>query len=126
MPVRPEQRGKYPKNWPAIRRAILERARHCCEWPGCLAPNYEWIRRNADDLADWLPADALIPVGLAYRPPVQIILTISHTDHDPQNNDPANLRALCQLHHLRHDAGHHATTRRETRALRSGQRRFDF
>lgn len=35
---------------------------------------------------------------------IQIILTIAHLDHDPRNNDPDNLAALCQLHHCRYDA----------------------
>ena len=31
MPIRPENRSRYPKEWPQIRAAILERAEHKCE-----------------------------------------------------------------------------------------------
>ena len=51
---------------------------------------------------------------------VRVVLTISHRDHDPTNNDPANLRALCQRCHLRYDR----EQRRETRDAKSGQRRM--
>lgn len=43
---------------------------------------------------------------------IKIVLTIAHLDHDPTNNDPSNMAALCQLHHNRHDAKHRAATRR--------------
>ena len=32
MPIKTENRHRYPRNWRAIRAAILERASHCCEW----------------------------------------------------------------------------------------------
>lgn len=35
MPIRPENRGRYPANWKAIRERILRRALWRCEWPGC-------------------------------------------------------------------------------------------
>lgn len=50
--------------------------------------------------------------------PVKIVLTIAHLDHVPENCDPSNLRALCQMHHLRYDAKHHAETARQTRRAR--------
>lgn len=49
---------------------------------------------------------------------VDIVLTIAHLDHTPENCDPANLRALCQRCHLRYDAKHHAETARATRHAR--------
>jgi 5-methylcytosine-specific restriction endonuclease McrA len=33
-----------------------------------------------------------------------VVLTIAHLDQQPENNDHANLRALCQRCHLRFDA----------------------
>jgi len=41
-----------------------------------------------------------------------IVLTISHTDHDPGNCADDNLRALCQQCHNRHDRKHRDHTRR--------------
>jgi 5-methylcytosine-specific restriction endonuclease McrA len=43
----------------------------------------------------------------------KVILTVAHLDHNPQNNTPENLRALCQLCHLRYDAKHHAWSRKQ-------------
>jgi 5-methylcytosine-specific restriction endonuclease McrA len=33
-----------------------------------------------------------------------VVLTIAHLDHNPENCDRDNLRALCQLCHNRYDA----------------------
>ena len=38
MPIRPEMRGRYPAEWPAVRAAIMERAGDRCEW--CGVPQY--------------------------------------------------------------------------------------
>lgn len=46
---------------------------------------------------------------------VDIVLTVAHLDHTPENCDPANLRAWCQRHHLAYDADHHRTTAYMTR-----------
>lgn len=88
-PIKPENRGRYPAapEWAAIRQAILERARWRCEgspglYPDCRAVN-------------------------AYPHPVtgsRVVLTIAHLDQQPENNDPENLRALCQRCHLGFDA----------------------
>lgn len=43
---------------------------------------------------------------------IKIVLTIAHLDHDPRNNHPGNLAALCQLHHNRLDAKMRADRRR--------------
>lgn len=34
MPIRPENRSRYPKNWKQIRTSILERAHNQCEFCG--------------------------------------------------------------------------------------------
>jgi len=47
----------------------------------------------------------------------KVVLTIAHLDHDITNNDYANLKALCQFHHLRYDAVHHKETRRKNKGL---------
>lgn len=81
MPIRRENRGRYPKDWRAIRAAILERAGNVCEWPDCGA-------------ADGTPH----PITGS-----RVVLTIAHLDHTPENCDPSNLRAWCQMHHNRYD-----------------------
>ncbi len=36
--------------------------------------------------------------------PIRIVLTVAHLNHDESASDDANLAALCQRCHLRHDA----------------------
>jgi 5-methylcytosine-specific restriction endonuclease McrA len=102
MPIKPELRHLYPKNWKEIRQRILERANDCCEF--CGVPNHSWVSKISE-------ADGL---DCGYR----IVLTIAHLDHDPTHNDPSNLRALCQTCHNRHDAKHRAANRSHTAALK--------
>lgn len=46
MPIKPENRDRYPADWPEISARIRKRARNCCEWPGCGIHNYSvgmWV-----------------------------------------------------------------------------------
>jgi hypothetical protein len=63
---------------------------------------------EAKEIADWWR-------GETGEPYFVIVLTVAHLDHDPANNVDANLSALCQQCHLRHDAGHHAKNAARTR-----------
>lgn len=47
-----------------------------------------------------------------------IVLTIAHLEHVPENCSPENLRAWCQRCLLRYDAKHHAETSWSTRRER--------
>ena len=81
MPIRPENRARYPKDWPAISRRIrFERAQNRCEQ--CNAENG--------------------------RPhPVTgstVVLTVAHLDHTPETCADDNLKAGCQRCHLAYDA----------------------
>ncbi len=121
----------YPPNWKTeIRPAILARAENKCE--ECGVENYAvgyWDKEGKF----WTVGDCLslledsgydifsegnelghVPIE---KKPVKIVLTISHTDHDIQNNDYANLRALCQHCHLSHDKEHHQQTRRRNKGI---------
>lgn len=40
MPIKPENRHRYPADWPAIRERILSRAKWRCEHVGCGARQY--------------------------------------------------------------------------------------
>ena len=47
MPIRPENKTRYPKEWPQISRAIRANALNQCEW--CGVRNYSlgaWIEGN--------------------------------------------------------------------------------
>lgn len=141
MPIRPEMRAKYPprKEWKRIRAEILARAENRCEI--CRVPNRVVVcRGDGDDTGSYMLEDGKLfdaDTGefYGYRRGseyvghfVAIVLTIAHLDHDPSNSDRSNLRALCQLHHLRLDKHEHARnaakTRRNKRDARTGQQRL--
>ena len=44
----------------------------------------------------------------------RVVLATAHRDHDPTNNDGANLAALCQRCHILHDKPEHLRRRRLT------------
>ena len=104
MPIRAENRHRYPPDWTAISLAIKERAGWRCECKGeCGRPG----------CVGGCPNEHGKP---AYGTGSKVVLTTAHLDHTPENCDPANLRAMCQGCHLHYDRDHHAETRRATRA----------
>ncbi|HEY6461153.1 MAG TPA: hypothetical protein VIY73_13405 [Polyangiaceae bacterium] len=120
MPIRPEERARYPKDWPAISRRIRERAGQRCEWSGCSAPNGTVVLRLKTDPESWVADEGDIYASTEANDwyPVRIVLTVAHKDHTPEHCEDENLVALCQLHHLRMDAQHHAANARRTRLSR--------
>ena len=110
MPIKPENNARYPANWRDIRAAILARAGDRCEF--CGVPNKAWRLAGWDQwTCDPFTADEWSGAGKVSR----VTLTIAHLDQTPENNDPANLRALCQRCHLTHDADHNQRKARQTR-----------
>lgn len=123
----PMDRSKYPKDWPQIRARTLERAGHKCEV--CGVPNYSEGQRGAN--GQWYTVreidgmnsdDGWHLFGHLDNPfkVSRIVLTTSHTDHDTTNNEPHNLRALCQRCHLAHDHELHKANAARTRKRRAG------
>jgi len=89
MPIRPENKNRYPKNWKQISERIrFQRAKNHCEF--CQAKNYE-------------------PHPITGS---KVILTVAHLDHTPENCSDENLVALCQRCHLRYDAKFHSENRK--------------
>lgn len=131
-PIRSSERARYPKDWPAIRQRILARADHRCEFTRadgtrCNAPDRELVFRARRDPEWWrFPhgGDCGEPDRDAYG--VLVVLTIAHLDHQPENCADDNLKAGCQLHHLRHDEQHHAKNARRTRRAAKGNRELVF
>ena len=82
MPIRPEMRSRYPKDWKIRSRFVrFVRARGCCEWCGA-----EHGKPH--------------PVTAS-----KVVLTTAHVhDHRPEAASLLNLAALCQRCHNRHDA----------------------
>jgi hypothetical protein len=117
MPIRPENKGRYPKDWKQISERIrFVRAGGRCECEGeCGRGHYGRC-----------PNVHLQP---AYGTGKTVILTVAHLDHTPEHCADDELRAMCQGCHLHYDRDHHAQTRLATRErllLASGQEFLPF
>lgn len=118
MPIRPENQGRYPKNWksevvPRIRARSGNRCEctgqcgvvhgavglnHSGSYPRCKARNGQtgyW-----DEYKAW----HVIPAPQPGEPATKIVLTVMHLDHQPENCADDNLLHGCQGCHLRYDA----------------------
>lgn len=97
MPIRPENRSRYPANWKEIVGQVRERSGNRCEgspdYPDCRAPNGEPHPETGS----------------------KVVLTTAHLDHVPEHCDLSNLRHWCQRCHLHYDREHHAQTRYRTK-----------
>ena len=106
MPIKPENKARYPKDWKRISAAIRERSGGRCECEGECGLHRtnpgprRCIERNGTS-AKWAKG--------------KIVLTVAHRDHTPENCGDDNLRAWCQRCHLNYDAKHHAMNSNETR-----------
>ncbi len=145
MPIRPENRSRYPHNWSAISHRIrFVRAEGHCECVGqcdseheggrCNAPHGKKIQRDNSDGAIWVIAGTVDPLEglsnvscmgsdgkLRWGKYVKVVLTTAHLDNTPENVDDNNLVAMCNRCHLRLDREHHARTAPKTRDRKSGQ-----
>jgi glyoxylase-like metal-dependent hydrolase (beta-lactamase superfamily II) len=124
MPIRPENRSRYPKDWKAIVAQVRERSGDRCEgspaYPDCRVQNGavgyreegRWVQlgESVDDAGEKI--DAAHCDGFRVT---RIVLTTGHLDHTPENCDLANLRHWCQRCHLHYDRGHHNETAYRTR-----------
>lgn len=121
MPIRPENRSRYPDDWKQISARVRLDAGDMCEWCGVV--NGRTIRRGvtkdgtpvyryADQSAycDGFHAEdgCVVPdTGedtVFWAAPVKVVLTVAHLDHQPENCARDNLKALCQRCHNRYDA----------------------
>ena len=95
MPIRPENKSRYPKDWKQISRRIrVDRAGNRCECVGeCgLHPGKRCEEMHGQP-AKWAKG--------------KVILTTAHLDHTPENCSEDNLKAMCNRCHLRYDVDHH-------------------
>lgn len=96
MPIKPENRKRYPKTWKLIssyRRRVV--ARNRCE--RCDIENGTLNERGS-----------------------RVVLTVAHLNDTPEDNRPENLAALCQRCHLLYDMKIHVSNRRQTLRDRKG------
>ena len=100
MPIRAENKKRYPPDWKLRSRFIrFYRAKNRCEW--CGAENYK-------------------PHPITGS---EVVLTVAHVyDHRPEACSLLNLAALCQLCHNRHDMAE----RRKQRRMRLDIKQLKF
>ncbi len=92
MPIRPENKDRYPADWREISERIrFERAKGVCEF--CEIAEHGQPH----------PVTGSI-----------VVLTTAHLDNTPENCDDENLAAMCQRCHLTYDAQIHRRNRWET------------
>ncbi len=91
MPIRAENRARYPKDWKAISERIRhDRAANLCECSG----------ECGDDHGGRCSAMNGEPHPLTLS---RVVLTTAHLDHVPENCSDDNLKAMCQKCHNRYD-----------------------
>ena len=124
MPIHPTLKDHYAGDWRLLSDAIrFARARGRCE--ACDRPHRRLIYALAD--GRWFDPQRQVwrdgrgelaseprPGDAASLRRVRVVIATAHLDHDPANRDQANLRALCQRCHLRHDLADHLRQRRMT------------
>lgn len=125
MPIRKEERERYPVNWRAISDRIrFDRAGGRCECRGECGYDHGYrIQGGVIPGEGGGPLDEPLDiqgdrcVALHGHPhPVthsKVVLTVAHLDHTPENCDDSNIKAMCQRCHLSYDKEHHAATRAE-------------
>lgn len=135
MPIAREHRWLYPIDWRELSAVIRfgrakGRCEHCCRPHGqdvLHLGNGIWWDENASRWRDGrgrgvrhLPTPDDIsraqPGFVGIDPPSQfrvtrVVLASAHLNHDPSDNRPRNLAALCQRCHMSHDASEHRRRR---------------
>lgn len=139
MPIRPEHRWLYPIDWRELSASIrFGRAKGRCE--RCARPHGRVVPHLGDgrwwdeERSCWRDGRGRRALGLsvpdearaAQLPLIEpwrvlypqrvtrVILASAHLDHNPGNNRPRNLAALCQRCHLEHDRPEHRRQRWST------------
>lgn len=117
MPIRAENKDRYPKDWHEISLRIRERAGQKCEF--CGVENYAlgawkdgawWTAsskgtglRDDPRPGERFPHFHVSSLGVEWMKVTRIVLTVAHLDHTPENCADDNLKALCQRCHNRYD-----------------------
>lgn len=104
MPIRPENRGRYPADWKQISERIrFERAGGRCEREGeCGRGTHVGRCPNMHGRP-------------AYTTGSVVVLTTAHLNHTPEDCRDDNLKAMCNGCHLHYDLEHHQQTAQRTR-----------
>lgn len=102
MPIRPENRARYPKNWKEIVARVRKRSGGRCEF---IIDNYGGVYSRQPD-PQKLPSWRCKAKNKRPHPITKsiVVLTVAHLDHTPENCSMENLRDACQRCHNRYDA----------------------
>lgn len=104
MPIHPDDKDRYPDDWPEISHRIrFERAGGRCECEGECGHDHD----GRCEAKHGLPH----PVTSS-----KVVLTTAHLNHKPEEREDHQLRAMCQRCHLAYDRDHHAATRARRKA----------
>jgi len=103
MPIKPENKARYPKNWKELSTSLKEEANWQCQCDG---------RCNRNTHSGRCPNKHKEE---AYGSKSIVILTTAHLNHTPEDCRKENLMVMCQGCHLHYDKEHHAESRRATK-----------
>lgn len=119
MPIRPENRRRYPRDWPEISRRIrFGRALGRCECTG------ECGIEHAADGAGGEPRCTALHGEPHPITASRVVLTVAHLPGRAiEQCGDGDLKAMCQRCHLRMDAAIHARNRSLTAGARRDRRR---
>lgn len=119
VPIRPENRARYPADWPSISHRIRDRDGWRCKW--CGVENGALGGRDAAGRFHKAQPTEQALYGLRWPKEgdewwcgtprrwlriVRIVLTVAHLDHTPENCADENLASLCQRCHNVYDMPH--------------------
>lgn len=111
MPIRPEDRDRYPDNWPEISRHIREdRADGRCECTGQCGADHTHHAGKRRCMAEHGKHHPLTGS--------KVVITVGHLDRTPENSGDENLLAMCQDCHLAYDLEDHVAQALWTRSTR--------
>ena len=127
----------YPSNWKTeIVPQVKARDNNCCAF--CGVKNYsvgyrqgskfiptagnEWHDKAGNGELSYKEARELVTHCNEFADDnlIVIVLTVAHLNHDINDNDLSNLKALCQKCHLDYDKEHHKINSRQTLKNKKG------
>lgn len=134
MPIKPENKDKYPADWLEIRERIRQRSGDRCEKCGIYnhAVGYRdeerIFKRTDGNIYHFMAGLGKLPYSEAKELAVflnefeedgykwiVIVCTVAHLDHNPENNADDNLAFLCQKCHNNYDRKHRNQTIRNNK-----------
>jgi hypothetical protein len=115
MPIRPENRARYPKDWLEISKRIrFSRAQGMCECEGECGRNLVGGKPRHEGRCTAMHGED------HPRTQSKVILTTAHLNDPIEDVRDENLKAMCQACHLAYDLHlHHANRRANKRAALS-------